>query len=358
MDTNTYVGQIGHSSNDVANNEIIYERAAAILQNGGLVAFPTETVYGLGADALSSEAAKKIYAAKGRPSDNPLIVHIADIEALDALVKNVSTKAKALMEAFWPGPMTLVFEKSDIVPYDVTGGLETVAVRLPSHETARQMIRKSGCYIAAPSANTSGRPSPTLAAHVIEDLSGKIDMIIADDTVEVGIESTIIDVSTDEIQVLRPGFITLDMIREVVGKAELDPAIAGDRSVVGKPKAPGMKYRHYAPKAELKIIKGQQAAVIAYINEQSAQYAKDNIKVGIMATDETCDSYTGDNIIVKSLGSADSEADIAKHLYAVLRAFDDEGIGYIFSESFSRNSVGQATMNRLIKAAGHCIVEV
>lgn len=348
----TIIGKIGQNDNE------IYEKAASILQKGGLVAFPTETVYGLGADALSSQAAKKIYAAKGRPSDNPLIVHIADVEALDKLVKNVSDKAKALMDKFWPGPMTLVFEKSDIVPYDVTGGLETVAVRLPSHETARQLIRRSGCYIAAPSANTSGRPSPTLAEHVIEDLSGKIDMIIADDTVEVGIESTIIDVSTDEILVLRPGFITLDMIREVVGKAELDPAIAGDRSVVGQPKAPGMKYRHYAPKAELKIVQGDKDKVIAYINSQVEALAKDNVRVGIMATDESIDSYSRNNTVIKSLGSRANEADIAKHLYAVLRAFDDEGIGYIFSESFSRNSVGQATMNRLIKAAGHCIVEV
>lgn len=349
----TLVGVIGRG-----NDNEIYEKASEILQNGGLVAFPTETVYGLGADALSSQAAKKIYAAKGRPSDNPLIVHIADVDALDKLVTNVSDKAMALMDRFWPGPMTLVFQKSDVVPYDVTGGLETVAVRLPSHRTAREMIRRSGCYVAAPSANTSGRPSPTLAQHVIEDLSGKIDMIISDDTVEVGIESTIIDVSSDEIFVLRPGFITLDMIREVVGKAELDPAIAGDRSVVGQPKAPGMKYRHYAPKAELKIVQGDKDKVVDFINGQAAVFASDNIKVGIMATDETLESYTGDNIIVKSLGSRDSEADIAKHLYAVLRAFDDEGIGYIFSESFSRNSVGQATMNRLIKAAGHCIVEV
>lgn len=349
----TIVGVIG-----AGNDTEIYEKAADILKSGGLVAFPTETVYGLGADALSSRAAKKIYEAKGRPSDNPLIVHIADIGALDKLVKNVSPKAKALMDKFWPGPMTLVFQKSDIVPYDVTGGLETVAVRLPSHETARQLIRRSGCYIAAPSANTSGRPSPTLARHVIEDLSGKIDMIIADDTVEVGIESTIIDVSTDEILVLRPGFITLDMIREVVGQAELDPAIAGDRSVEGKPKAPGMKYRHYAPKAELKIVSGERDKVVAYINEQIASLTADNARVGIMATDETAGSYIGHNITVKSLGSRSEEAGIARHLYATLRSFDDEGVDYIFSESFSRNSVGQATMNRLIKAAGHNVVEV
>ncbi len=349
----TYIGIIGQG-----NDGEIYKRASEILRNGGLVAFPTETVYGLGADALNADAAKKIYAAKGRPSDNPLIVHIADIKDIHKLVRNVSRKAQLLMDRFWPGPMTLVFQKSDIVPYSVTGGLETVAVRFPSHETARRMIRESGCYIAAPSANTSGRPSPTLASHVIEDLNGVIDMIIQDDTVEVGIESTIIDVSAEQLYVLRPGYITLEMIQEVVGDVELDPVIAGDRAVTGQPKAPGMKYRHYAPKAQLSIVEGEKVDVVQYINAKVQDYEISGKKVGIMATDETKDLYTGNNVIIRSLGSRADEASVAKHLYAVLREFDDSNVDCIFSEGFSRKNMGQAVMNRLIKAAGHSMVNV
>ncbi len=347
----TVIGKITQGDNDK-----IFQQAAGIIRAGGLVAFPTETVYGLGANALDEDAASKIYSAKGRPSDNPLIIHIADVKALDELTTGVDARAAALIERFWPGPMTLVFNKSDIVPYGVTGGLDTVAIRMPDHPVALRLIRESGCYIAAPSANTSGRPSPTRASHVIEDLSGRIDMIIEDDTVNVGIESTIIDVSGEDIYVLRPGCITLEMIRECVGKAQLDPAITGPADGDARPKAPGMKYRHYAPKAQLTIVEGSSDKVAEYINQQIARLNEQGKKVGVMATDETAALYK--DCMVTSLGSREDEAGIASHLYECLRNFDGTQTDYIFAESFSYDNVGQAIMNRLIKAAGHNVISV
>ena len=233
----------------------VMEEASQVLHRGGMVAFPTETVYGLGADALDEKASAKIYAAKGRPSDNPLIVHISDIEQLDKLVCEIPDNAKKLMDAFWPGPMTLIFKKSGLVPDGTTGGLDTVAVRMPNHKAALELIRTSGVAIAAPSANTSGRPSPTTAAHVADDLSGKIDMIIDGGAVGIGIESTIVDVTSEIPMVLRPGYITMEMLEKVVGKVGIDKAITGPVSPDVKPKAPGMKYKHYAPKAELTMFK-------------------------------------------------------------------------------------------------------
>ena len=225
------------------------KEAACILQKGGLVAFPTETVYGLGGDALRSEVSGKIYAAKGRPSDNPLIVHIADCQAVEELAMDISEDARRLMDAFWPGPMTLIFKKKECVPKETTGGLDTVAIRFPNHPVAMALIRESGVYIAAPSANVSGRPSPTKAEHVAEDLAGRIDMIIDGGSVEIGLESTIIDVSAEEPVILRPGYITKDMIEKVIAKVEIDKAILEEHmheNLVAK--APGMKYKHYAPK--------------------------------------------------------------------------------------------------------------
>ena len=250
-------------------DEKIYEKAGEILRAGGLVAFPTETVYGLGADALDEAASAKIYAAKGRPSDNPLIVHIADMDAVYKLASEVPEAAVKLADKFWPGPLTMILKKSDIVPESITGGLGTVAIRMPSHKVAAELIRSSGVYIAAPSANTSGKPSPTLASHVIKDLSGKIDMIIADDTVDIGVESTIIDLSEDVPTILRPGFITKEMFEEVVGEVRIDPAITDGVKAGVVPKAPGMKYKHYAPDADLKIIEGDIDKVVSYINDNT-----------------------------------------------------------------------------------------
>ena len=247
-------------------NEELFRKASDILKSGGLVAFPTETVYGLGGDALNPKASEKIYSAKGRPSDNPLIVHIADTASVWELAAEVSTQAQMLMEAFWPGPLTIIFKKKDIVPHETTGGLETVAIRMPSHPAAMKLIKDSGVYIAAPSANLSGRPSPTTAAHVEEDLSGRIDMILDGGPVGIGIESTIVDVTGDRPTILRPGYISADMIKNILGDVMIDPALESVDMKV-RPKAPGMKYTHYAPKGKLTIVEGEREKVAAKIAE-------------------------------------------------------------------------------------------
>ena len=330
--------------------EQVIVKAGEILKNGGLVAFPTETVYGLGANALNEEAARKTYAAKGRPSDNPLIVHIADAEALDAIVKHVSDKAKAVIEKFWPGPLTLIFEKGDIVPCGTTGGLDTVAVRMPVDEIARTVIRAGGGYVSAPSANTSGRPSPTNAQHVVDDLDGKIDMVIDGGSVEIGVESTILDMTVEPPMILRPGAITKEMLEEVIGEVAVDHALLADDAKEA-PKAPGMKYRHYAPKAQLMIVKGEQAEAVKAIKQIAYEQTRLGYRIGIIATNETVDSYTTG--VVKNIGARSNENSIAKNLYKVLREFDEEDVSYIYSEAFETQGIGNAIMNRLEKAAGH-----
>lgn len=337
------------------NMEVI-SIAGEIIRNGGLVAFPTETVYGLGANALNENASAKIYAAKGRPSDNPLIIHIAEMQALDKIVTEIPPKAKKLADKFWPGPLTMIFNKSDMVPLGTTGGLNTVAVRMPEHKLALELIKASGGYIAAPSANTSGRPSPTKASHVEADMSGKIDMIIDGGMVGIGIESTIVDVSTDIPIILRPGFINKEMLEEVVGEVLIDRTILAEGEMTEKPKAPGMKYKHYAPKADLTIIEGEEKAVINLINELTIEKIKNNCNVGIIATDETMNRYQ--NGQVKSIGKRSDEKSISHNLYSVLREFDDTNVEFIYSESFSNGKMGVAIMNRLLKAAGHKIIRI
>lgn len=329
--------------------------AGEILKNGGLVAFPTETVYGLGANALDEEAAAKIYAAKGRPSDNPLIIHIARIEDLEKIAERVPRQALRLAEAFWPGPLTMIFQKKEIVPYGTTGGLDTVAVRMPDHKIAREVILCGGGYIAAPSANTSGRPSPTTAAHVAEDLSGRIDMIIDGGSVKIGLESTIVDLSGETPVILRPGYINQEMLQEVIGSVEVDKGLLAEDEKI-RPKAPGMKYKHYAPKADMVIIEGKPEAVVNKINAQIAEGEKQGKKIGILASDETAARYHGG--IVKSIGSIYDELTISQHLYGILREFDELAVTEIYSEAFETPKMGQAIMNRLIKAAGHQIWEV
>lgn len=329
--------------------------AADILKEGGLVAFPTETVYGLGADALNPEASKRIYAAKGRPSDNPLIIHIAKFEALEQITKEIPKQAKVLAEQFWPGPLTMVFQKNDRVPLETTGGLDTVAVRMPQHPIALALIEASTGFIAAPSANTSGRPSPTLAEHVFDDMNGRIPMILDGGPVGIGIESTIVDFSEEVPTILRPGYITLEMVREVIGEVRMDPGLSGlDASV--KPKAPGMKYRHYAPKAELILVNGKADAVIEHINDLAAEAHTQGKKAGIIGTDETCNQYKAD--IVKSIGTRSKEETIAQHLYGILREFDELQVDIIYSESFFDAQIGQAIMNRMLKAAAYRVIEV
>lgn len=335
------------------NEDEVIREAGEILKSGGLVAFPTETVYGLGGDALKEDAARRIYSAKGRPSDNPLIVHIADIGALDELACEIPDSAYKLADAFWPGPLTMIFKKKDIVPYGTTGGLDTVAIRMPSHPVAHRLIKDSGVYIAAPSANLSGRPSPTRAEHVIEDMDGRIDMIIDGGAIEIGIESTIVDVTCEVPMILRPGYVTADMIRDVLGDVCFDETVLAHTTVKGQPKAPGMKYRHYAPKAELTIFEGENEKVVSKINELAAKYEYDGLKVGILSSNENEHKYAHGEVVV--VGSRENEHEVAAHLFDVLRHFDHIDVDVILSEGFSEDSFGQAVMNRLIKAAGHHI---
>lgn len=333
----------------------VYEEAAKVLQKGGLVAFPTETVYGLGGNALDSQAAQKIYKAKGRPSDNPLIIHIASVEALEDLTDAVPEKARQLAERFWPGPLTMILPKSNKVPLGTTGGLDTVAIRMPNHPVALRLIRESGVYVAAPSANTSGRPSPTMAAHVQEDLEGKIDMILDGGMVEVGIESTIVDLTSAIPTILRPGYITKEMLEHVIGPVQIDPAILDRKgAMTGKPKAPGMKYKHYAPKAQLTIVQGQKEKVIDRIYQLSQEQEKAGKKVGIIATDETVKYYK--NGVVRSIGSRMEQGSIARGMYKILRDFDHLDVDVIYTESFEGDPMGMAIMNRLNKAAGYSIL--
>lgn len=352
----TKVWKIENPTDFTPHDREILKEAAAIIRAGGLVAFPTETVYGLGANALDEEAAKKIYAAKGRPSDNPLIAHISCMEELEPLVSRMPQNGKKLAETYWPGPMTMVFPKSVAVPYGTTGGLDTVAVRMPSDPIASELIRLSGVPIAAPSANTSGRPSPTRAEHVLQDMNGKIDAIIDGGPVGIGLESTIVDVTEDTPMVLRPGAITVEMLRETVGEVGIDPAILGPVSADVRPKAPGMKYRHYAPKADLTLVEGETEVVVETINRLAAEKISEGKNVGIICTDETKDRYPAG--VLRSIGSRACQETVAHNLYAVLRDFDDCGAEYIFSEGFSEDNLGRAIMNRLNKAAGYHILKV
>lgn len=377
--------------NHIKDEEL--KEAASILRSGGLVAFPTETVYGLGGNALDEDAARKIYAAKGRPSDNPLIAHVSCVEEVEPLVKEIPEAGRKLMEAFWPGPLTMIFPKSEKVPYGTTGGLDTVAIRMPDDPVANRLIALAGVPVAAPSANTSGRPSPTTADHVWQDMNGRIDMIIDGGPVGIGVESTIVDVSSAVPAVLRPGAITMEMLEEVLGEVSVDPAILGPLSADVRPKAPGMKYKHYAPKADLTLVEPgtgadresraeqvtgaeqkngadrntgaypetgldetQLQAMICKVRELSREKIEAGYKVGVICTDESRGCYTDGE--VRSIGARKSQASVAHNLYALLREFDDLGVDYIFSESFPKDHLGQAIMNRLSKAAGYKIVKV
>ena len=331
------------------------KEAGEVLKKGGLVAFPTETVYGLGGDALNKASSQKIYAAKGRPSDNPLIVHICRFEDIYQIASWVPGEAERIARAFWPGPLTMILPKSDLVPRETTGGLDTVAVRMPSHPAARELIACAGGFVAAPSANTSGKPSPAAAQYVVEDMLGKIDMIVDGGQVGIGLESTIIDLTVSPPQILRPGYVTREMLEKVLGTVEEDAVLlSGDSKK--PPRAPGMKYRHYAPRGELTIVQGPQEEVVRYINSQAAKEKAEGEKVGVIATKEALSLYRAD--VVKSVGSRRDEEEIARHLYNILREFDREAVTKIYSEGFSSRGFGQAIMNRLLKAAGYRVVEL
>lgn len=331
--------------------EVIKE-AAKIINEGGTVVFPTETVYGIGADALNDEAVDKIFRAKGRPQDNPLIVHISSFDELNDLASEIPERAKILADKFWPGPMTMILNKKDALSNKITAGLDTAAIRLPSNEIALALIKESKKPIAAPSANTSGKPSPTEVSHVIEDLMGKVDMIIDGGSTYIGLESTVVDMTTDIPMILRPGGITLEDIKEVLGNCEYDPAIIKSNEKI-VPKSPGQKYRHYHPKADVILYKGNIENIIKKINEDYEKFKTDGKKVGIMSTVQTKQSYGSKyNICV---GDRTIPLSISSNLFRDLRKFDQEGIEIILAESVDEDGLGKAIMNRLSKASGKII---
>lgn len=328
--------------------------AAGVLAAGGLVAFPTETVYGLGGDARRPDVSQRIYAAKGRPSDNPLIVHIADFEGLSPLAAEISADCRKMAEAFWPGPMTMVVPKTDLIPPETTGGLSTVAVRMPVHKVARELIRLSGVPVAAPSANRSGRPSTTTAAHCVEDLDGLVDVILDGGPCDIGVESAIFDVTGDRTVILRPGAVTKEMAEKVLGYVpEEDKAIKGPLLAGEKPKAPGMKYRHYAPKAPVLLVL-PEAQGLDKIKKVIAGEMAQGKKVEVICSEECAAALHDSNssVIIRTIGSHADRLSLARSLFSVLRETDGDDIDIIVAEGFSEDDLGRAIMNRLKKAAG------
>ncbi|NLP15095.1 MAG: threonylcarbamoyl-AMP synthase [Clostridium sp.] len=330
--------------------------AAEVLRGGGLVAFPTETVYGLGADALNENAVKKIFGAKGRPSDNPLIVHITEKEWAGGLATSIPPAAEILMDRFWPGPLTLVLEKSDKVPDVITAGLSTVGLRTPAHPVALALIREAGIPIAAPSANISGRPSPTTPEHVIDDLYGKVDVIVDGGCSKVGVESTVLDVTAAPPMILRPGGVSYEQLTDVLGDVTIDASILKKHSENYVPRAPGMKYKHYSPKAEVTVVEGEPEKVVQKINNLIWEYKESNTAVGVLSTEQTKMLY-GD-VPVISLGDRQKPETIAANLFKAFRDFDDIGIEVILAEAIDNQGIGLAVMNRLKKAAGYNIIKV
>ena len=329
--------------------------AAEVLKGGGLVAFPTETVYGLGANALDERAVKSIFTAKGRPSDNPLIVHIADMSEIKRLTSSIPIDVPNLMERFWPGPLTLVFKKSDIVPSIITAGLDTVAVRMPLHPIALALIKESGLPIAAPSANTSGKPSPTTAKHVIDDLLGRVHVIIDGGEADVGLESTVLDLTAQPRVVLRPGGVTPDQLKEVLGEVIIDPALVCSEMQDITPRSPGMKYTHYSPKAEVLVVEGELSAVVKKIQDLIGVNKDKGLSVGVLATAQTRENYRDVEII--SMGSRENPDIIAANLFRALRDFDETNVDIILAEAIDNSGIGLAVMNRLNKAAGHNVIK-
>mgnify|MGYP000256613927 FL=1 len=340
---------------DINTDIRFIEEAGKVIRNGGTVAFPTETVYGLGANALDDEAVKKIFIAKGRPQDNPLIIHVSTKE-ISGLVKDVPEVAQKIIDKFWPGPLTVILEKKDIIPNVTSANLNTIGIRMPNSEIALKLIELAERPIAAPSANISGRPSPTEVERCVEDLNGRVDYIIGGESSDIGVESTIVDCTVNPPLVLRPGGITLEMLKEINPEIELDKALKSKPNDDFKPKAPGMKYKHYAPNAHLKIIKGKNEKTIEIINEIVENYIEKGNDVAILTTNENLNKFNNGKVI--SLGSENDLKEIAKNLFEALRKCDDLRVQYILCQGFEENGVGLAIMNRLNKAAGYDILEV
>ena len=347
----TKISMIKNASED--EKEI--QEAAEIIKNGGTVVFPTETVYGLGADGLTSEAVKKIFEAKGRPQDNPLIIHVSSKD-LNLYAEEVPQIANKLVEKFWPGPLTIILKKKDIVPNETSASLDSIGIRMPNNEIALKLIELSETTIAAPSAIISGRPSPTDLQRCVEDLDGKVDCILGGEQSDIGVESTIVDCTVNPPLVLRPGGVTLEMLREIDPNINIDPAIMKKPEPNLKPKAPGMKYRHYAPKAKVTIVSGNKKNTIEKIKEMVHYNIEKKKKVCILTVDENEKEYSEG--IKISLGSLNDLSTVARNLFETLRKCDDIGADVVFAESFEQKGVGIAIMNRLNKAAGFDIVEV
>ena len=340
---------------DIERPEIDKIRIAAdVIRTGGLVAFPTETVYGLGADALNTEAVASIFRAKNRPVDNPIIVHVADKEEVYKLTKDIPVIAEELMDFFWPGPLTLILKKSEIVPYVTTGGLETVALRMPDHRVPLALIAESGVPIAAPSANPAGKPSPTNAKHVIEDLGAKVDMILDGGPTMIGVESTVLDLTASKPKILRPGGITAEELVDILGTIEIHPFRI--KMEIGVPFSPGMKHKHYAPNSDMIVVEGDDFGIIVRkVQELADEHMRKGKKVGIMATSES-PAYDAD--IVKIAGSRADPRTIARNLFEILRGFDDQRVDIILVEGVETKGIGLAIMDRLERAAGHRVIRV
>ena len=331
--------------------------AANLIRKGGIVAFPTETVYGLGADALNAKAVAAVFKAKKRPFDNPPIVHVSDLKDVYRLTTDVPPRARRLMTEFWPGPLTLIFRHSKIVPDVTVAGLDTIAIRMPKHNVALALIEESDCPISAPSANLSGKPSPTTVEHVLEDLDGRINAILDAGPTSIGVESTVLDLTVDPPQVLRPGGTSYEALKERLGNVTLSPfAVAEQALPVGKARSPGVKHKHYAPKADVVVVEGELSAVVGRVRELVGSYGEDGRKVGVLATDETISSYKAD--VLKSLGSRSDLAGLARNLFRLLREFDEEGADVIVAEGVPIEGLGLAVMNRLRKASGYRIIKV
>lgn len=330
--------------------------ASKIIRQGGLVAFPTETVYGLGADALNHRAVKSLFKAKNRPLDNPPIIHVENYHQIKSITKKIPDRAKLLMKKFWPGPLTLIFQRSEKMPADSTAGLDTVAVRMPKHNVALKLIEMSECPIAAPSANLSGKPSPTSAEHVYQDLEGKIDLILDGGPTCIGLESTVVNFTSIIPEVLRPGGISIEELRKVIKDIKVHPFVIADKKIIiDKALSPGMKHKHYAPKASIVLVEGSVPLIIKKIKELKNYYDSKGFKVGILGTQETIDKYNSE--VKKTLGSRFNLGAIAQNLFRVLREFDLENVEIIIAEGVTEEGLGLAVMNRLRKAAGYNIVK-
>lgn len=344
---NTLILHINETDIDEA---LLIQAAEAINQNKTVI-LPTETVYGLGANALNSEAVEKIFIAKGRPQDNPLIVHVSNMNMLEKCVKSIPENALSLMHAFWPGPLTLILEKSDLIPNNVSAGLNTVGVRMPDHPIALKLINIANTPIAAPSANRSGKPSPTTAQHVISDMQGRVDVIIAADHSRIGLESTVLDMTHKPPMILRPGGVTLSQLQTLIPEITIDPQV---HHSVDSPRSPGMKYTHYAPQAEMLMVRGDHSKVIKKITHLMDEHK--HLRCAIICAEEHIQDYPNQNSL--SLGSRSNPAFMASQLFTILRKCDELQLDYVITEAFAEEEMGLALMNRLKKAVGYNILDV